>query len=188
MDSPTLDLAEALIARRSITPDDAGCQQPAQDRLERLGFACSALITGGVTNLWARRGGARPVVCFAGHTDIVPADPLSGRDSDPFIPGIRDGFLYGREAADMKSSIAALVTATEAFVAQNPGHSGSIAILLTSDEEGPATDGTVEVVEFGPVNATIHKLNECVAVGDLESLSRVYREPLNRLLPGSPAP
>ena len=148
MDSPTLELTQALIARRSITREDAGCQKLVQDRLEKMGFACSTLQSGEVTNLWARRGAAPPVVCFAGHTDVVPTGPLSGWDSDPFTPGIRDGFLYGRGAADMKTSIAAFVTAVESFVARNPDHPGSIALLLTSDEEGPATDGTVKVVEM----------------------------------------
>lgn len=148
MDCPTLDLAQALIARRSITPEDAGCQKLVQDRLEKKGFVCSTLQSGEVTNLWARRGAAHPVICFAGHTDVVPTGPLSGWDSDPFTPSIRDGFLYGRGAADMKSSIAAFVTAVESFVAQNPDHPGSIALLLTSDEEGPATDGTLKVVEM----------------------------------------
>ena len=147
MESPTLALAEALIARRSITPDDSGCQNMLSERLERIGFSCSTLERGGVTNLWARRGEARPVMCFAGHTDVVPTGPLSGWTSDPFVPVIRDGYLYGRGAADMKSSIAAFVTAIERFVAGNPAHPGSIALLLTSDEEGPSIDGTVKVVE-----------------------------------------
>jgi succinyl-diaminopimelate desuccinylase len=148
MDSPTLELTQALIARRSLTPEDAGCQKLVQDRLGKMGFTCSTLQSGEVTNLWARRGAAPPVVCFAGHTDVVPTGPLSGWDSDPFTPGIRDGFLYGRGAADMKTSIAAFVTAVESYVARNPDHPGSIALLLTSDEEGPATDGTVKVVEM----------------------------------------
>lgn len=147
MESPTLALAEALITRRSITPDDSGCQNMIAERLERIGFSCSTLECGGVTNLWARRGVARPVMCFAGHTDVVPTGPLSGWTSDPFVPVIRDGYLYGRGAADMKSSIAAFVTAIERFVAGNPAHPGSIALLLTSDEEGPSIDGTVKVVE-----------------------------------------
>jgi succinyl-diaminopimelate desuccinylase len=148
MGSLTLELTQALIARRSITPEDAGCQKLVQDRLEKMGFACSGLQSGEVTNLWARRGAAHPVVCFAGHTDVVPTGPLSGWDSDPFTPSIREGFLYGRGAADMKTSIAAFVTAVESFVARNPYHPGSVALLLTSDEEGPATDGTLKVVEM----------------------------------------
>ena len=148
MASPTLELTRALIARRSITPDDAGCQKLVEDRLERMGFTCSALQSGEVTNLWARRGAAHPIVCFAGHTDVVPTGPLSGWDSDPFTPGVRAGYLYGRGAADMKASIAAFVTAAESFIAQNPDHPGSITLLLTSDEEGPATDGTLKVVEM----------------------------------------
>ena len=117
------------------------------ERLERVGFRCTTLQSADVVNLWAQRGAARPIVCFAGHTDVVPTGPLTGWTSDPFVPVIRDGYLYGRGAADMKSSIAAFVTATERFVAQHPAHGGSIALLLTSDEEGPSVDGTVKVVE-----------------------------------------
>ncbi|HEX2567161.1 MAG TPA: succinyl-diaminopimelate desuccinylase [Burkholderiales bacterium] len=145
--SPTLALASALIARKSVTPEDGGCQQLIAERLGRIGFACEAMPFGEVSNLWARRGSGRPVVCFAGHTDVVPTGPLSEWKSDPFVPTIRDGRLYGRGAADMKSSIAAFVVAVEAFVAERPKHSGAIAFLLTSDEEGPALDGTVRVVE-----------------------------------------
>ena len=142
-----LQLAKELIARRSITPEDGGCQQLLAARLARSGFRCEPMKFGDVTNLWARRGTARPLVCFAGHTDVVPTGPLGEWHSDPFVPTIRDGKLYGRGAADMKSSIAAFVIAAEAFVAERPQHSGSIALLLTSDEEGPALDGTVRVVE-----------------------------------------
>src|SRR3954470_14708852 len=142
-----LELAKELIARKSVTPDDGGCQQLIAKRLERIGFRCESMPFGEVTNLWARRGAARPLVCFAGHTDVVPTGPLSEWHSDPFIPTIRDGKLYGRGAADMKSSIAAFVTASEAFAKERPQHSGAIALLLTSDEEGPAVDGTVRVVE-----------------------------------------
>ena len=142
-----LALAQELIARRSVTPDDGGCQQLIAKRLERIGFRCESMPFGEVTNLWAKRGAVRPLVCFAGHTDVVPTGPLSEWHSDPFVPTIREGKLYGRGAADMKSSIAAFVTATEKFVSEKPGHSGSIALLLTSDEEGPAVDGTVRVVE-----------------------------------------
>ena len=117
------------------------------ERLERIGFRCTTIRSADVVNLWARRGSARPILCFAGHTDVVPTGPSSGWTSDPFMPVIRDGYLYGRGAADMKSSIAAFVTATERFVAQHPSHIGSIALLLTSDEEGPSIDGTVKVVE-----------------------------------------
>ena len=142
-----LELAKELIARKSITPEDGGCQDLIAARLERAGFRCEPMPFGAVRNLWARRGTAQPVVCFAGHTDVVPTGPLSEWHSDPFVPTLRDGKLYGRGAADMKSSIAAFVVAAEAFVAERPKHSGSIAFLLTSDEEGPAVDGTVKVVE-----------------------------------------
>jgi len=142
-----LQLAKELIARRSITPEDGGCQELLAARLARAGFRCEPMKFGEVANLWARRGTARPLVCFAGHTDVVPTGPLGEWHSDPFVPTIRDGKLYGRGAADMKSSIAAFVIAAEAFVAERPQHSGSIALLLTSDEEGPALDGTLRVVE-----------------------------------------
>ena len=142
-----LELAKELIARKSVTPEDGGCQALVSARLERSGFRCEPMRFGEVSNLWARRGTAQPLVCFAGHTDVVPTGPLGEWHSDPFVPTIRDGKLYGRGAADMKSSIAAFVVAVEAFVAERPKHSGSIALLLTSDEEGPAVDGTVRVVE-----------------------------------------
>ncbi|MBS1230550.1 MAG: succinyl-diaminopimelate desuccinylase [Proteobacteria bacterium] len=143
----TLLLAEQLIARRSPTPDDAGCMELIGARLQRIGFSCEYLNRGGVTNLWARRGTTAPLFCFAGHTDVVPSGPATQWQSDPFVPTRRDGLLYGRGAADMKSSLAAFVTACEAFVAARPEHCGSIALLLTSDEEGDATDGTVAVTE-----------------------------------------
>jgi succinyl-diaminopimelate desuccinylase len=142
-----LTLAKELIARRSITPEDGGCQALLAQRLARAGFECDAVVCGAVTNLWARRGTARPLVCLAGHTDVVPPGPLAEWHSDPFVPSVRDGKLYGRGAADMKSSIAAFVTAAEMFVQERPGHSGSIAFLLTSDEEGPSVDGTARIVE-----------------------------------------
>lgn len=143
----TLILAQELISRRSNTPDDAGCQALMQERLAPLGFHFETIVSNGVINLWARRGDTRPVVCFAGHTDVVPSGPLDQWHSDPFTPSIRDGVLYGRGASDMKASLAAFVTSIEAFVAQHPDHRGSIALLITSDEEGIATDGTVKVVE-----------------------------------------
>lgn len=142
-----LELAKELIGRRSITPEDGGCQELLAARLARAGFKCEPMKFGEVTNLWARRGTASPVVCFAGHTDVVPTGPLSEWHSDPFVPTIRDGKLYGRGAADMKSSIACFVVAVESFLSEKPNHSGSIAFLITSDEEGPAVDGTVKVVE-----------------------------------------
>lgn len=145
--SATLDLVQQLIRRRSVTPDDAGCQAHLAQRLAASGFRAETLARNGTTNLWLRRGTARPTVVFAGHTDVVPTGPVEQWSSDPFEPTIRDGMLYGRGAADMKSSIAAFVVAAEEFVRARPDHPGSIALLLTSDEEGPATDGTVIVVE-----------------------------------------
>jgi len=142
-----LDLAKELIGRRSITPQDGGCQELIAKRLGAVGFKCEPMNFGQVTNLWARRGSQPPVVCFAGHTDVVPTGPLDEWHSDPFVPTVRDGKLYGRGAADMKSSIAAFVVAAEMFVKERPKHSGSIALLITSDEEGVALDGTVKVVE-----------------------------------------
>lgn len=147
MPDPTLELAKGIIARPSVTPDDAGCMELIAGQLRPLGFSCEFINRNGVTNLWARRGAARPLFVFAGHTDVVPTGPLDLWTSPPFAPEIRDGMLYGRGAADMKSSLAAMLTATEAFVAARPDHPGSIAFLLTSDEEGDAVDGTVAVVE-----------------------------------------
>ncbi|HEX8613072.1 MAG TPA: succinyl-diaminopimelate desuccinylase [Telluria sp.] len=143
--SRTLALTEKLIALSSITPDDKGCQQHLIDLLSPLGFVCETIESNGVTNLWARKGSASPVFVFAGHTDVVPTGPVEQWQSQPFIPTQRDGKLYGRGAADMKTSIAAMVVACEEFIAEHPGHTGSIAFLITSDEEGPATDGTVVV-------------------------------------------
>ncbi|MDJ0917880.1 MAG: succinyl-diaminopimelate desuccinylase [Woeseiaceae bacterium] len=144
---PTTDLLCDLIRRASVTPDDAGCQSLLIERLERMGFACETLQFEDVTNLWARRGTDGPVLCLAGHTDVVPPGDLSGWNTDPFEPTLIDGLLYGRGAADMKSGIAAMVTAIERFVAACPDHDGSIAMLITSDEEGPARNGTLKVVE-----------------------------------------
>jgi succinyl-diaminopimelate desuccinylase len=144
---PALELARELIARRSVTPADGGCQGLVAQRLGAAGFRIEDASVNGVTNLWARRGDARPLVCFAGHTDVVPPGPLEQWRSDPFAPTVRDGRLYGRGAADMKSSIASFVVAVEQFVAERPVHAGSIALLLTSDEEGPSVDGTARVVE-----------------------------------------
>jgi succinyl-diaminopimelate desuccinylase len=143
----TLDLARALISRRSVTPDDSGCLDLITGFLEPLGFVCERIDRNGVSNLWARRGTRAPLLCFAGHTDVVPTGPLEQWTSDPFTPTIREGAMYGRGASDMKSSVAAFVDAVRTFVARDPDHRGSIAFLLTSDEEGPAVDGTVKVVE-----------------------------------------
>ncbi len=145
--NPTLELTRCLIARPSVTPEDAGCLDLIASRLAPLGFVCERIDGGGVSNLWARRGTARPLVVFAGHTDVVPTGPLEAWTSHPFEPTERDGLLFGRGAADMKASLAAFVTGIEAFVAAHPDHTGSIALLLTSDEEGDATHGTTLVVE-----------------------------------------
>jgi len=146
--SRTLALTEELIALDSVTPQDKGCQQRLTALLAPLGFTCETIESNGVTNLWARRGTASPVFVFAGHTDVVPTGPVEQWSSQPFAPTHRDGKLYGRGAADMKTSIAAMVVAVEEFVAAYPDHGGSIAFLLTSDEEGPATDGTVIVCKL----------------------------------------
>lgn len=143
--SRTLALTEKLIGRSSVTPEDKGCQDQLIHLLEPLGFKCETIQSGDVTNLWARRGTASPVLVFAGHTDVVPTGPVEQWSSEPFYPTHRDGKLYGRGAADMKTSIAAMVVACEEFIAAHPDHQGSIAFLITSDEEGPATDGTVVV-------------------------------------------
>jgi succinyl-diaminopimelate desuccinylase len=168
--APTLDLARELIARRSQTPDDAGCQDLLGKRLAKSGFRRESLVANGVSNLWARRGDAHPIVCFAGHTDVVPSGPLDAWDSDPFDPSLRDGYLYGRGAADMKSSLAAFVVAIEQFVAARPDHPGSIALLITSDEEGPSVDGTVRVVER--LRDRGETLDYCV-VGEPSSVERL---------------
>jgi succinyl-diaminopimelate desuccinylase len=166
----TLELARALIERRSVTPEDGGCQGLLADRLRPLGFRLEPLVSNGVTNLWARRGSAPPLVCFAGHTDVVPTGPLGEWRSDPFVPTERDGKLFGRGAADMKTSLAAFVTAVEAIVAARPTHGGSIAMLVTSDEEGAATDGTVKVVER--LAARGERIDYCI-VGEPTSVARL---------------
>lgn len=147
MTEPTLELARQIIARPSVTPDDAGCMDIIAARLAPLGFAIEYINRNGVTNLWARRGTSAPLFVFAGHTDVVPTGPLEKWTSPPFAPEIRDGVLYGRGTADMKSSLAASVIAVETFLAAHPDHPGSLAFLLTSDEEGDANDGTIAVVE-----------------------------------------
>ena len=145
MTSKTLDLAEKLIKLSSVTPKDEGCQAQLIALLEPLGFICETIQSGDVTNLWARKGSTQPLLVFAGHTDVVPTGPREQWQSDPFLPSHRDGKLYGRGAADMKTSIAAMVVAVEEFTQAHPNHSGSIGFLITSDEEGPATDGTIIV-------------------------------------------
>lgn len=146
-DSATLALSRQLIALDSVTPADRGCQQLLSALLAPLGFAIESIVSNGVTNLWARRGSDAPLFVFAGHTDVVPTGPVEQWASQPFEPVIRDGKLYGRGAADMKTSIAAMVVACQEFVAAHPLHRGSIGFLITSDEEGPAVDGTVVVCE-----------------------------------------
>ena len=145
--SDTLDLTLDLLARPSVSPADGGCQAVMIERLRAVGFSVERLPFGPVENFWARRGSSGPVFCFAGHTDVVPTGPLEDWRTDPFAPVIEDGVLYGRGAADMKSGLAAMVTATESFVRAHPAHRGTIAFLITSDEEGPSVDGTRRVVE-----------------------------------------
>ncbi len=147
IDAATIELACELIRRDSVTPDDKGCQDLLIERLAPLGFNAEKMRFGEVDNLWLRRGDSGPLFCFAGHTDVVPTGPLEAWDSPPFEPTIRNGLLYGRGAADMKGSIAAMTVAVESFLAAHPRIDGSIALLITSDEEGPAVDGTVRVVE-----------------------------------------
>ena len=144
--TPTLALACELIARPSLTPDDAGCQQIIAARLAALGFHCETLVFGAVTNLWARLGDAPPLVCFAGHTDVVPTGPRASWHTDPFVPTVVDGHVHGRGAADMKGSLAAFVVAIESLLASGRPP-GSLALLITSDEEGPSVDGTARVVD-----------------------------------------
>lgn len=144
----SLELAKALISRPSVTPDDQNCQQLLAERLQKIGFAVEELHFGDTKNIWLRRGTQAPVFCFAGHTDVVPTGPVEKWDSPPFEPTEHEGRLYGRGAADMKTGIACFVTACERFVAEHPDHQGSIALLITSDEEGDALDGTTKVVDI----------------------------------------
>jgi succinyl-diaminopimelate desuccinylase len=167
--SATYDLTIDLLQRRSVTPDDAGCQALITERLQPLGFVVESIERNGVLNLWARRGQAKPVFCFLGHTDVVPTGPVPEWYGDPFTPLVRNGKVFARGAADMKSSVAAFVTATEAFVAACPQHTGSIALLLTSDEEGPSVDGTTRVVE--QLRARGERIDYCV-VGEPTSVDR----------------
>ena len=173
----TLDLAAQLIGRRSVTPEDGGCQDVLADRLARIGFACRAMPFGPegarVSNLWAIRRGIRAdakLLVFAGHTDVVPTGPLAAWHSDPFVPTQRDGKLYGRGASDMKSSIAAMVVAAEEFVGAQPRHDGGIAFLITSDEEGPALDGTARVCDW--LKSEGVRLDYCI-VGEPTSVERL---------------
>ncbi|MBE0510207.1 MAG: succinyl-diaminopimelate desuccinylase [Chromatiales bacterium] len=168
--SDTLNLAQALLQRRSITPDDAGCQQQLGDRLAPLGFVSEPMRFGEVDNLWLRRGSEGPLFCFAGHTDVVPTGPEEKWQYPPFSATVADGMLHARGAADMKGSIAAFVTACQRFVAAHPDHRGSIALLITSDEEGPAVDGTVKVIETLQTRA--ERIDWCL-VGEPTSTSRV---------------
>ena len=169
-DSAALLLTQDLIARPSVTPADAGCQQVLAARLGPAGFACETMVFDDVTNFWARRGQAAPLLVFAGHTDVVPTGPLEKWASDPFQPVVRDGLLYGRGAADMKSSIAAFVVAVEEFVAAHPDHKGSIGMLITSDEEGPSINGTVKVCNA--LEARGDKLDYCI-VGEPTSVEQL---------------
>lgn len=168
--SSTLELAKDLISRQSITPDDAGCQQMLAERLEKIGFKAEHLRFGATDNIWLRRGQDAPLFAFAGHTDVVPTGPEANWKYPPFEPIIENGILYGRGTADMKGSIACMVTACERFVEQNPHHKGSIAFLITSDEEGPAHDGTVRVIET--LEARNEKINWCL-VGEPSSTDKV---------------
>lgn len=168
--SAALDLTQNLIRRRSVTPNDDTCQQLLAERLRPLGFDIHALRHGDVDNLWARRGSQAPVVCFAGHTDVVPTGPLEKWQSDPFVPTLREGRLFGRGAADMKSSIAAFTVAAERLVKEYPDHPGSLAFLITSDEEGVAVDGTVRVVEW--LKARNERLDYCI-VGEPTSVKQL---------------
>ena len=168
--SVTLELTQDLMARRSVTPADEGCQDVLARRLEAAGFTIERLRYGMVDNLWARRGAAAPVLCFAGHTDVVPTGPLEEWKSDPFAPSVRDGVLYGRGAADMKSGLAAMVTAAEQFTREHPAHKGSIAFLITSDEEGPSVDGTKRVMET--LSGRNERIDWCV-VGEPSSETNI---------------
>ena len=169
-ESPTLALTRELIERRSVTPDDAGCLDIIGARLAALGFTLERLDRNSTCNLWAQRGESGPRLCFAGHTDVVPTGPAERWQSDPFTPTVRDGALFGRGAADMKTSLAAFVTAIEDFVGEHPDHPGRIALLLTSDEEGDAADGTIVVVEA--LRERGERLDFCI-VGEPTSVDRL---------------
>jgi succinyl-diaminopimelate desuccinylase len=168
--SKTLALTQELIALSSVTPEDKGCQARLAELLAPLGFVCETIQSGDVTNLWARKGTAQPLLAFAGHTDVVPTGPVDKWQSPPFVPTQRDGKLFGRGASDMKTSIAAMVVAVEEFVAAHPDHKGSIGFLITSDEEGPATDGTVIVCN--QLKARGEQLDYCI-VGEPTSAKQL---------------
>ncbi len=168
--SETINLTFELISRQSVTPEDAGCQALMMERLQTIGFECQTLRFGDVDNFWAVRGKEGPILCFAGHTDVVPTGPEKQWKIPPFEPTIENGLLYGRGAADMKGSLAAMVTACEKFIANHPDHKGRIAFLITSDEEGPAINGTVKVVEW--LEQQQEKITWCV-VGEPSSTSQV---------------
>jgi len=169
-DHAVTELLGDLVRRPSVTPDDAGCQDILAERLAELGFACETMCFGEVTNLWARRGDSGPVFCFAGHTDVVPPGAEDDWQTKPFDPVVRDGVLYGRGSADMKSGLAAMIVATERFVAANPDHAGSIALLITSDEEGRARDGTLKVMET--LDGRGERIDWCV-LGEPSSQNRI---------------
>lgn len=168
--SATLELAQDLIRRPSVTPEDAGCQALLIERLTALGFTIESMPFEDVTNLWARRGSEGPVFCFAGHTDVVPSGPENQWTHPPFEPTLKDGYLWGRGAADMKGSIAAFITALERFIAENPDPKGSIALLITSDEEGPFINGTTRVIDT--LEARNEKITWCI-VGEPSSSNSV---------------
>ncbi|HIF9160582.1 TPA: succinyl-diaminopimelate desuccinylase [Photobacterium damselae] len=165
-DSPIISLAKDLLSRRSVTPEDAGCQDVMIERLRQLGFCIETMVFDDTTNLWARRGTQAPLFVFAGHTDVVPSGPIEQWHTHPFEPTIKDGMLYGRGAADMKGSLACMIVAIERFIAENPDHQGSIGLLITSDEEGPFINGTTRVVDT--LEARNEKIDLCI-VGEPSS-------------------
>ncbi|HIF9064948.1 TPA: succinyl-diaminopimelate desuccinylase [Photobacterium damselae] len=165
-DSPVISLAKDLLSRRSVTPEDAGCQDVMIERLRQLGFCIETMVFDDTTNLWARRGTQAPLFVFAGHTDVVPSGPIEQWHTPPFEPTIKDGMLYGRGAADMKGSLACMIVAIERFIAENPDYQGSIGLLITSDEEGPFINGTTRVVDT--LEARNEKIDLCI-VGEPSS-------------------